>query len=171
MVDMADMAEVCEGGCGCGAVRYRVASPPLIVHACHCRLCQRQTGSTNALNALIEADRVTVTQGAVEALTLPTPSGKGQRITRCPDCRIALWSNYLINGLGESLLFLRVGTLDNPDLMPPDVHIHTASKVPWYVIPEGHRAVPVFYDRATTLSRESQDRLAALTEKHRAGTT
>lgn len=155
----------CEGGCACGAVRYRVTSAPLIVHACHCRLCQRQTGSSNAVNALIEADRVILRSGKIEEMLLDTPSGRGQRIARCMDCKVALWSNYLITNQGDHLRFLRVGTLDDPMLMPPDVHIYTGTKQPWYVIPRDTRIVEKIYDRKTTWSKDSSERLRALCEK------
>jgi hypothetical protein len=155
----------CEGGCACGAVRYCVTSTPLIVHACHCRLCQRQTGSTNAVNALIEADRVIVRSGEIEEILLDTPSGYGQRIARCASCKVALWSNYLITKQGQHLRFLRVGTLDDPSLMPPDVHIFTESKQPWYVIGHDAPAVEVFYTQKKTWSQASLERLAKLCKK------
>jgi len=74
----------CEGGCTCGHVRYKIVSDPLIVHCCHCRWCQRQTGAAFALNALFEADHVKLLQGEVAELTVDSPSGKGQKIARCP---------------------------------------------------------------------------------------
>jgi hypothetical protein len=132
-----------EGGCTCGAVRYRVAGPPMFVHCCHCRWCQRETGASFALNALIEADRVELLQGAPEVVPTPSASGRGQKIARCPVCRVALWSNYA--GAGEAIRFIRVGTLDDPDALPPDIHIYTDSKQPWVVIPEGAVAVPEYY--------------------------
>jgi hypothetical protein len=134
----------------------------MIVHACHCRLCQRQTGSTNAVNALIEGDRVTVQSGEIETILLETPSGHGQRIARCAVCKAALWSNYRINKQEDHLRFLRVGTLDDPSLMPPDVHIFTRSKLPWYVIDDAVQAVERFYDQDTTWSEDSKQRLNAL---------
>ena len=132
-----------EGGCTCGAVRYRMTGAPLFVHCCHCRWCQRETGAAFALNALIEADRVVVLKGAPEAVPTPSASGRGQRIARCPECRVALWSNYA--GAGDAIRFVRVGTLDQPDRLPPDIHIYTASKQPWVVIPPGVPAVPEYY--------------------------
>jgi len=154
----------CEGGCTCGAVRYRVTSAPMIVHACHCGNCQTQTGTTNAVNALIEADRVIVQSGEVETRVLDTPSGNGQRVARCTICKVTLWSNYLINKQGDHLRFLRVGTLDDPALMPPDVHIYTVSKLPWYVINDGTPAVERFYHHDTTWSEDSMRRLDTLAE-------
>ena len=57
------MTQIFEGGCACGAVRYRMTSPPMFVHCCHCHDCQRQTGTAFVLNALIEADRVSLICG------------------------------------------------------------------------------------------------------------
>ncbi len=133
-----------EGGCACGAVRYRMSGGPLFVHCCHCRWCQRETGAAFALNAMIEAGRVVLLKGAPEAVPTPSESGRGQRIARCPECRVALWSNYA--GAGDAIRFVRVGTLDEPDRLPPDIHIYTASKQPWVVIPPGVPAVPEYYN-------------------------
>lgn len=132
-----------EGGCTCRHVRYRMTSAPLFVHCCHCRWCQRETGASFALNALIEAERVSLLAGDVERVLTPSASGKGQQIARCPRCCIALWSHY--SGFGAAIGFVRVGTLDDPDRFAPDIHIFTASKQPWVVIPPGAPAVPEYY--------------------------
>ena len=117
--------------------------PPMFVHCCHCRWCQRETGTSFALNALIESDRVQLLQGEVEVIDTPSESGKGQRISRCPKCHVALWSNY---GGGTDLVrFVRVGTLEDPDRFPPDIHIFTESKQRWVVLPPGARSVPQYY--------------------------
>lgn len=155
---MADEFETCKGGCSCGHVRYEVKVPPFIVHACHCTWCQRQTGGPHVINALYEAENVVLTSGEVETIDTPSPSGKGQNIARCPLCKVAVWSNYDFGGMRERVRFLRVGTLDDASRMPPDVHIYTSTKLPWYVIPEDHYAVEEFYDAATTWSQESMDR-------------
>src|SRR6266542_264559 len=128
-----------DGGCTCRTVRYRMTSPPLFVHCCHCRWCQRETGASFALNAMIEAERVTLLQGEVDVVTTPSNSGKGQKISRCLRCRVAGWSNYA--GAGDAVRFVRVGTLDDPDRFPPDIHIFAASKQPWVVIPPGMPAM------------------------------
>ncbi|MFO1192572.1 MAG: GFA family protein [Rhodoferax sp.] len=134
-----------QGGCDCRAVRYRLLSAPLFVHGCHCRWCQRETGSAFALNAMIEADQVRCEGVAPEIVHTPSASGRGQRIARCPHCRIALWSHY--SGAGPLVSFVRVGTLDDPDRLPPDIHIFTASRQPWVVLPPGTPAVPEYYAR------------------------
>jgi hypothetical protein len=131
------------GGCTCHAVRYRVLTEPMIVHCCHCRWCQRETGTAFALNALLETERVELTAGEPEAIATPSNSGKGQKIHRCPTCKIAMWSNYA--GAGDRVRFIRVGTLDTPDVLPPDVHIYTMSKQPWVILPPGARAFSEYY--------------------------
>ena len=156
-----------EGGCVCGAVRYRLTTPPIYVHCCHCRWCQRESGAAFALNAMIEADRVELLQGAPEVLSIPSNSGKGQKFTRCPSCRIALWSNYA--GAGDALHFVRVGTLDDPDRLPPDIHIFTASKQPWVVLPEGALSFPEYYDREACWPAESLARRKAALAKAASG--
>jgi hypothetical protein len=153
------------GHCTCGAVRYRLTSAPLFVHCCHCRWCQRESGAAFALNALIESDRVDVIQGTPEVIDTPSASGKGQKITRCPACHVALWSNYA--GGGDAVRFVRVGTLDNPDLLPPDIHIFTSTRQPWIILPAGMPAVAEYYDYKQYWPAESQQRRRALSERRR----
>jgi hypothetical protein len=151
------------GGCDCRQVRYRMTTRPLFVHCCHCRWCQRETGASFALNAMIESDRVTLTTGEPEIVDTPSASGQGQQIARCPRCRIALWSHYA--GAGPLLKFVRVGTLDEPDHLPPDIHIFTASKQPWVVLSPDIPAVPEYYDRDKHWPAESLARREALLPK------
>jgi hypothetical protein len=151
---------VSEGGCTCRAVRYRMAGAPLFVHCCHCRWCQRETGASFALNAMIEAERVIALGTLPEIINTPSNSGRGQKISRCPVCRVAVWSTYA--GAGDAVRFVRVGTLDNPDRWPPQIHIYTASKQPWIVLPAGAPAVPEYYDRNQYWPAESLARRRAL---------
>jgi hypothetical protein len=148
------------GGCDCRRIRYRLESSPLFVHCCHCRWCQRESGASFALNAMIEAERVIHLADEPEVVLTPSESGLGQRIARCPTCKVAVWSNYA--GAGPAIRFVRVGTLDNPDLLPPDVHIFTASKQPWVVIPPGAPAFEAFYDRERLWPASSLQRRQAL---------
>ena len=134
-----------EGGCTCKFVRYRMASKPLFVHCCHCTWCQHETGASFALNAMIEQSRVKLLNGEVELVKAPSQSGKGQKIARCPRCYVAVWSHYA--GAGTRVGFVRVGTLDRPDCCPPDMHIFTRSKQKWVQIPDGARAVSIYYQR------------------------
>jgi hypothetical protein len=141
-------------------VRYRLQTAPLFVHCCHCRWCQRESGAAFALNAMIEADRVINLGVAPEMVNTPSASGLGQKIARCPTCRIALWSHYA--GSGPVVKFVRVGTLDSPDLLQPDVHIFTASKQPWVVLPEGTPASAEYYEREHLWPAESLARRQAI---------
>lgn len=148
------------GGCDCRAIRYRMETKPLFVHCCHCRWCQRETGTAFALNALIEAERVTLVSGEPEIVDTPSASGKGQKIARCPKCRIAVWSNYA--GAGPVMRFVRVGTLDEPDHLPPDIHIYISTKQPWVILPPNVPAVSEYYDRKQYWPAESLARREAL---------
>ena len=152
-----------DGGCTCRTVRYRLTSRPLFVHCCHCRWCQRETGASYALNAMIESDCVQLLSGELDVVHTPSNSGKGQKIARCPVCRIAVWSNYA--GAGDAVRFVRVGTLDEPDRLPPDIHIFTASKQQWVVIPPGMPAVDEYYRNADYWPSRSLERRAALLAK------
>jgi hypothetical protein len=137
------MTDRLEGGCACGAVRYRLTAAPMFVHCCHCRDCQRQTGSAFVLNALIETDRIAMLAGAPVPVRVPTDSGAPHDIYRCPACQTALWSDY---GGRPALRFVRVGTLDEPAAVTPDVHIYTRSKLPWIALPTGAPAFEEYYD-------------------------
>ena len=132
-----------EGGCACGTVRFRLTDDPIVVHCCHCRSCQRESGSAFALNAVIEADNVELVSGAPERIDTPSDSGKGQAVFRCPVCKAALWSHYA--GVGAKADFIRVGALDDPDAFPPNVHIFTASKQPWVALPTDAEAFAAYY--------------------------
>jgi hypothetical protein len=149
-------SDVMEGGCTCGAVRYRLKARPLFVHCCHCSWCQRESGSAFAVNAFIEASQVELLKGRLTQTTLPSASGKGQIFWRCADCGVTVWSNY--PQAGPSIHFIRAGTLDDPSCAPPDIHIYTSTKQPWVVIPDGVPAFSEFYQPADYWPAESAAR-------------
>jgi hypothetical protein len=151
--------EKLEGGCACGAVRYRLASAPMFVHCCHCLDCQRQTGSAFVLNALIETARVEVLGAEPVRYEMPTESGRPHGIYRCAKCGIAVWSEY--GGL-TTVRFVRVGTLDDPRALAPEVHIYTRSKQPWVGLPAGVPAFEAYYDARTVWPAASLERRAAV---------
>jgi hypothetical protein len=140
------------GGCACGAVRYRLTSAPMFVNCCHCRNCQRQTGSAFVINALIETDRIGLVAGMPQPVPVPTDSGNPHDVYRCPDCHVALWSDY---GRRPGLRFVRVGTLDEPAALVPDAHIFTRSKLPWVTLPAGRPAFEAYYDMTSVWPEES----------------
>ncbi len=139
--------DVCfaNGRCACDGVRYHLTSRPLFVHCCHCRWCQRETGSAFVLNAMIESTRVVLTKGVPSKIMIPSESGKGQQMVRCPECQTTLWSHY--SGIGDKVSFVRAGTLDEPALTPPDIHIFTSTKLPWVQLPQDIPAVREYYSR------------------------
>lgn len=142
---MAEAEASLEGRCACGEVRYRLAGRPFAVHCCHCRDCQRETGSAFVINGLIETPMLEIVAGEPETIPTPSASGKGQAIVRCPTCKVALWSHY--GGMGDKAAFVRVGTLENPDACPPQVHIFVRSRQPWFDLPMDACAYEVFYSR------------------------
>ena len=157
-----------EGGCACGAVRYRLTSEPFFVNCCHCLNCQRQTGGAFVINLLAEADRAQALTGRPEPVDAPRDDGTTQRIYRCPSCQIAVFSEY---GWPE-LRFVRAGTLDDPSAVTPDAHIFTRTKVPWVMLPADTPAFDVYYDSRSLwppASLERLDAVLALREQRTAG--
>jgi len=152
-----------EGGCGCGAVRYRLKDEPYIVHNCHCRLCQRQTGTGSAVNAFIESDRLELLSGELREVEFKTGSGATQTLVRCAQCGTPLWSHY--PRLGRKVAAVRVGTLDEPSAAPPDVAIFVADKPAWAPVPDGIPTFDQFYNPAEFWSPEVMARVKAVLEQ------
>ena len=149
------MSETFEGGCSCGAVRFRLTSRPMFTHCCHCTDCQRQSGGAFAINALMETSRIEMLSGEPHKVEMPSPSGRGHDVYRCAKCEVALWSDY---GRRPYLRFVRVSTLDDQHAIKPDAHIFTKSKVPWVRLPEDQRAFEIFYDMEAEWPAESMAR-------------
>jgi hypothetical protein len=152
-----------EGGCACGAVRYRLTSDPLFTHCCHCLNCQRQTGSAFVINILIETERVEQLAGEPVPIDVPRTGTQKQRIFRCPTCQVAVYSRYTRAGIR----FVRGGTLDDPTRIEPDVHIYTRSKVTWVTLPDSVPALATYYDQEKLWPPESLERLKAALAKTR----
>jgi hypothetical protein len=148
-----------EGGCACGAVRYRLEGEPLFVHCCYCTRCQRETGSPFAHHAIIEWTRFTLLTGEPELVSVPTDSGGKHWVARCPTCRVAMWN---VHGTRRAVVhYVRVGTLDEPARCPPQAHIFVRSKQPWVKLPMGAETFDVYYDASKTWSTESLARYQA----------
>jgi hypothetical protein len=152
------MSDLREGGCSCGAVRYRLASDPLFTHCCHCLNCQRQTGSAFVINLLIETNRVELLAGDPRPVDVARGAGKKQRVFRCPTCQVAVYSRYTRAGIR----FVRGGTLDEPSSIAPDVHIYTRSKLSWVTLPDSVPAYTTYYDTEKLWPATSLERLADL---------
>jgi len=153
------MANELDGGCACGALRFRLKSAPMFVHCCHCLDCQRQTGSAFAINALIETDRVELLSGDPQPSAMPTDSGRPHDVYRCAACGTAVWSEY---GGVKKLRFVRVGTLDDTTALSPDVHIYVRSKLPWIALPDGVPSFEAYYSSKDVWPTASLDRRRAI---------
>jgi len=147
-----------EGGCSCGAIRYKLTESPMRVHACHCRDCQRVTGSGFVINLWIEKQFVERTGAIPKSFTLKGGSGKDHEVFFCDKCGTYVWSRYQ-GAPGVDALFVRAGTLDNPDAVTPDVHIFTRSKLPWLRLPEGALAFETGYKIDDDWPAASKERL------------
>jgi hypothetical protein len=143
------------GGCSCGKLRYELLAAPMIVHCCHCTDCQRHTGSAFVLNAIIETSAIRILRGDLETVPIRRAYGPHD-IYRCPKCKVALWSDY---GHRRQIRFIRIGTLDDPSAIRPDVHIYTETKVPWLRLPKGTPAFRQYYNLKKVWPPRSQERL------------
>ncbi len=146
-----------EGGCSCRKLRYKLNADPLIVHACHCRQCQRVTGSAFVMNALIEKEEVELLCGDIANIHFPNTR---HTAFFCPDCATYVWSQYK-SGRFDDCWFVRVGTLDEPDRQPPNVHIFLESKQPWVIIPEEIPQFERFYKIKDVWKKASIDRMGS----------
>ena len=126
------------GSCGCAAVQYRLLTSPLFCYACHCSDCQKSTGSAFSLSLNIECFNIRILSSTRPVATPRLSKGNIQQYFVCPKCGTELWSNNL---WGEGICDVRVGTLDFPSLMEPDIHSFVDSKLDWIVLPEGARTV------------------------------
>lgn len=151
-----------KGQCSCGEVQFEMTETPLFTHACHCKNCQRQSGSAHALNAMIESKCVNVLSGTSEGIVMETSSGMGQTIHRCPSCKVGLWSTYA--AFGDDFSFVRVGSLEDPGQYPPDINIFTKSKQPWVTLLDGIPAAEEFYDPKETWPNAALQRMQAVLE-------
>ena len=150
------MSAIAQGGCSCSEIRYELYSEPLFVHGCHCTWCQRETGSAFAVNILIETKNVVLKSGEPVSRLIVSASGAGQTVMECPTCGVVVWSHY--SSAKERIAFVRGGTLDEPGLMPPDIHIFTESKQTWVGLPDDVPAVPEYYRKSKYWPKNSLDR-------------
>jgi len=148
-----------DGGCACGAVRFRLHATPMFVHCCHCTRCQRETGGPFAHHAMIEFTQMSLLSGEPEFVKVPTDSGNTHWVVRCPACRTAMWNEH--GSRSAITRYVRVGTLDDPARLPPQAHIFARSKQPWVVLSSEAPVFAAYYDAAKLWPPESLVRYAA----------
>ncbi|OGS50288.1 MAG: aldehyde-activating protein [Erythrobacter sp. RIFCSPHIGHO2_12_FULL_63_10] len=156
-----------EGGCACGAVRYRLRGEPIFVNNCHCRQCQQQTGGTSVVNAFTETENFELLSDELTQYAVKAGSGGPHRIFRCAQCGTAIFSHY--PRLGELGLGLRVGTLNEAASLTPDAAVFTAERMPWVTLPAGIPHFESYYDPAEILPPERFARLKNMIERREAG--
>lgn len=122
------------GGCSCGAIRYAIASFPLLLYSCNCNNCQRATGSAFALNMPVLAKDFQIVQGAPKAWRHLSPSGAAVISWFCGDCSGRLYGDregrlHIVN--------VRAGTLDDTSWLVPVAHTFMGNAQPWFVPPAG----------------------------------
>lgn len=117
-----------EGGCQCGAVRYRITASPLAVYNCHCRDCQRHSGATHSMSMPIVREHFEHLGGQVTAFDKAADSGRTVRILGCAICGTKVWNEPLAS---PGMLVVKPGTLDDPSWAVPVGNIWTASALPY----------------------------------------
>ena len=131
------------GGCACGAIRYECSAEPLMSLNCHCRDCQRITGSAYSTVVGVPAAKVLFTQGSPQYYETTGERETSVRHGFCPRCSsplVALPSAY------PAMMSLRAGSLDDPSWVRPAAAIWTASAQPWDAL---NPAIPKFETQPT----------------------
>jgi hypothetical protein len=155
------------GGCTCGSVRYRLLTSPLFCYACHCTSCQKSTGSAFALHLSIESYNISIISRSKPSLVSlspnHSPSTKTSQRALCPHCGTVFWSHD--NPWGYAVSDVRIGTLDFPGIMEPDVHSFVGSKLGWVGLPPGAKTAVGHYEYEALWPKSSLRRLEACLER------
>ena len=132
------MSDAREGGCQCGAIRYRVEGDPLSVGVCHCRECQRQTGSAFGMSFIVRKEQLQLLAGTPKTFTRSSDSGRPVVCAFCGECGTRI---YHVPAWLEGVVNVKAGTFDDPSSVRPTVEIWTARKLPWVEMPAGLHAI------------------------------
>ncbi|MGI9323851.1 MAG: GFA family protein [Pseudomonadales bacterium] len=116
------------GSCQCGSVRYLVSSAAHRLNVCHCRDCQKQSGSAFGLSLIIEPGAFTLKSGELKEFRYQTDSGREKTCAFCPLCGVRIYNAT------SALVALKAGTLDDTTWLQPVAHYWTKSKQPWVAI-------------------------------------
>lgn len=131
------MSEVLEGGCLCGAVRYRATTGPMLVGNCYCTDCRKSSGTTHCTHAVVPDAAFTAT-GEIKLHASSADSGSIVSRGFCPECGSAILSK---NDSMPGMTFLRVSSLDDPDAVEPQMTVYASRAPAWAVLDRGK---PVF---------------------------
>ena len=143
-----------EGGCECGAIRFRLSAPPLFVHACHCHGCQRATGSAFILSMFVCVEDFQLSHGEPALTEVPGGSGEMRQSYHCMAC-----GSLVFGTIRQRERVLRPGCFDQTDWFMVGAHIWTESKQPWLTLPDNALAFPQSYARENVWPAEALARL------------
>ena len=157
------MEHTLEGGCTCGKTRYQIIRKPMFVHCCHCHLCQQQTGSAFIVHAMIESENLKIDSDNLTVHDMPAGSGQRHVVKRCKTCGTGMISHY---GPKDNLSIMKVGTLDDPNVLQPLAHIFTDEKLNWVNLPKDVPSFEKFYKFEKTWPTEGYQRLLDVRKKN-----
>ena len=152
------------GSCSCGSIKYTLRESPMFTQVCHCNLCKKITGSAFIINSMIEGWNFNLDTGVLKSYFGPTGSGRQHIIKRCNECGEAIVSYF---GNTEHLAVIKVGSLSEPNLLPPQAHVFVNTKLDWLKLDDGLPQFQAFYDFKSLWPEKSYERLLKVRDKQR----
>jgi hypothetical protein len=122
------MVDEAVGGCQCGQVRYRLEGEAIELTVCHCRECQRQSGSAFGMSLSIPASALEILRGTVRFFDVICDSGRTKSCAFCPNCGTRIYHRT------DAGISIKAGTLDDTSGLRPTAHYWTSRKQPWVAI-------------------------------------
>lgn len=112
-----------EGGCQCGAIRYRLSGEPIMTAICHCSMCRRANAAPAVAWAMYTQEQVRFS-GEPKTYASSPDARRGF----CPHCgtQISFTADYI-----PGLVDLTIGSLDEPDALPPQFHYWHSRHLAW----------------------------------------
>lgn len=138
------------GTCQCGSVHYRINKPPMLTVVCHCRDCQKLSVSAFSMTMLVKRDDLEILRGELGVFDRPAASGNVARCYFCPTCSNRI---YHENPDKPEVVRLKPGTLDDTDIIQPDMHVWTSSKQAWVKLPDDMPCHETQPDMATLMGK------------------
>lgn len=124
------METIHTGGCQCGAVRYEIRADPVMIYACHCSICQRQSGSAFGMAVAFPGGSMTL-KGIAPRHFVRQGNGRQFRCYFCPTCGSRIYHQWFTEA-GDSPFFnIKPGTLDDRSWLRPGCHVWTENAQPW----------------------------------------